>query len=595
MNGLERKLNPRNMVDRQRRARRDLEIVKRREIAAGSLDEMSDDLGDMRAGRFLALTSGGEPTDEDASGSFMSAEGETFGDWLIRVGEVLNGRLQAGFGDGAMIFAGGDGVADETGLNLNGIRYGLRHYATDADGNNPRYGRFEMLYESGKPKPELSLAYMDGVVTSELLTNPDFETANFTGWITDGSPLIKYSVGPSGNYCGVLPTGASISQDVAVNALHNYEARFDADNYSSIKIDWYTAGAAYISSASLTAPFRSPPVWSSYSLIVQAPTDAASATITLFGSSSGPSVDNISLKEIGFYRSILFTPDPAINDGNTTKKIIGAVKEMWNPISYPVPSLINTSIGSSCTLGVHFCKVTFVDADGETLPSESSPPIVVDATHIRFNLSIPIGPWGTTARKIYMTPVTDSTKWYYALTVINNTDPAVTVAVLDSALGTLAPEYNTTGSRPLFPRHATVMAHEFRTFDSDGATKTMVITTTSSQVRYGFYTGIADGNDGDRYKADMYLDAGTYTFTFYGVKNSNSGKVGLYVDGVLIPGGPYDLYAAASTYDQTFDVTGVTVVGSGYHLIEWVVNGKNGSSSGYRVLMTFTAANQANY
>jgi hypothetical protein len=109
VNGLERKLNPRNILDRTRRQRRDLEIVKRREIIASSLEEISNDLGDQIAGRFLALISGTEPTDADASGAFMSALGEEFPEGKAHIGGVNNGELQFGLSaeDGSGMFGAG--------------------------------------------------------------------------------------------------------------------------------------------------------------------------------------------------------------------------------------------------------------------------------------------------------------------------------------------------------------------------------------------------------------------------------------------------------------------------------------------------------
>ena len=82
-------------------------------------DVVFDGAVEMRAGKFLALTTGIQPTDADASGSFVSAAGETFGSYLIRIGEVLNGVLQAGFGAGAMIAGGGDVVADADGITVH--------------------------------------------------------------------------------------------------------------------------------------------------------------------------------------------------------------------------------------------------------------------------------------------------------------------------------------------------------------------------------------------------------------------------------------------------------------------------------------------
>lgn len=83
------------------------------------LADVTADLGDVRAGRFLALSDGIEPT-IDGTGAFMSADGETFSGTKYHVGGVNAGALQAGFSatDGKFVAGGGEVTIDSAGVNI---------------------------------------------------------------------------------------------------------------------------------------------------------------------------------------------------------------------------------------------------------------------------------------------------------------------------------------------------------------------------------------------------------------------------------------------------------------------------------------------
>lgn len=88
--------------------------------------------------------------------------------------------------------------------------------------------------------------------------------------------------------------------------------------------------------------------------------------------------------------------------------------------------------------------------------------------------------------------------------------------------------------------------------------------------------------NGDKIIFYFTLQDGEYTFCMIGVKYPDEGKSDLYVDDVKVNGAtPYDWYAAATTLNQTWTVTGITLTTSGLHKFEIRVNGKNASSSNY--------------
>jgi hypothetical protein len=91
----------------------------------------------------------------------------------------------------------------------------------------------------------------------------------------------------------------------------------------------------------------------------------------------------------------------------------------------------------------------------------------------------------------------------------------------------------------------------------------------------------------------MYLEAGTYNFLWHGYEYTAAGIFDLWVDGVVVATG-FDTYGSGN-YDSEFTMSSITVVGSGYHLIELVLNDKNGSSSGYNLATTYIEAKQVKY
>ena len=84
------------------------------------LSEINDDMGEIRAGKILALSAGKYPTDADATGAFMSAAGETFPEGTFNIGGVNNGELQFGLSsaDGKAYAGAGAVVLDKDGIKL---------------------------------------------------------------------------------------------------------------------------------------------------------------------------------------------------------------------------------------------------------------------------------------------------------------------------------------------------------------------------------------------------------------------------------------------------------------------------------------------
>ncbi|MBA4420278.1 MAG: hypothetical protein C0391_03950 [Anaerolinea sp.] len=109
-----------NLLSRLDKMEADIAALKVREMPVSTLDTISDDLGDQRAGRFLALSAGGDPTDADACGVFLSALGELFNAVLYHLGGVNNGVLQFGANavNGKLMAGAGNVTLDEDGIKI---------------------------------------------------------------------------------------------------------------------------------------------------------------------------------------------------------------------------------------------------------------------------------------------------------------------------------------------------------------------------------------------------------------------------------------------------------------------------------------------
>ncbi len=622
--------DPRNLAKKVRELEQRLAALEQRPVEADTLDQFTNDLGTIRQGELLSAESG-QPDDGNYTGLFWSHQGYIFtingSPYLLNLGGMNLGNIQFGLSatNGAGIFAGGDGIINSDGINLNGVRYALRHYATDINGANPRFGRFEMLYENGKSIPSLALTYMDGATSTNIVSNGGFESGDLTGWTPTHAGY--WSILTTDVYSGTYQ--ATCTQTVGANAsVWEYldSGRFAITASSLYKIEFASKGFinafSDVSEAVMSVIWYDDPTagnilradllwgsannaWLFKSSNLTSPIGAASVKVEIWlyfnnfnclsPLSISLEIDAISISGITFQRKILFGPEPEIDNGLTTTKIVGATKYLWTPPA-PIAAPQATASGN-CTNGVHYVKVCYVDIEGSTMPSPASGSVTVDASHNKISVNITQGPWGTSARQIYMT-MAGGTQYYLALTIADNHYPAgaYTVDIADASLGAAAPQFDTSGSRPLFPRSDMVFCYQFNLRKS-GTLVALPINNSANQVRFGFFINLSTANadDGDRYECGMYLEEGTYIFSFYGVTNNNAGKIDLYIDGVSVSSG-HDLYTAAAGYDYTFD-TGetISVIGSGYHLIEWVVNGKNASSSDYRVLMTYTSAQKSKY
>lgn len=107
----------------------------------------------------------------------------------------------------------------------------------------------------------------------------------------------------------------------------------------------------------------------------------------------------------------------------------------------------------------------------------------------------------------------------------------------------------------------------------------------SSPQRLPFYlgNGAAMANL-DNVTFNVFLAAGTYTFSLLYIKEPTSGILDIDIDGVEV--GSVDMYAVAETYNGIYTFTGVVVAAAGLKALKLRMDGKNAASTNYNCLVT---------
>jgi hypothetical protein len=124
-------------------------------------------------------------------------------------------------------------------------------------------------------------------------------------------------------------------------------------------------------------------------------------------------------------------------------------------------------------------------------------------------------------------------------------------------------------------------------FFVDEVTKTVgnaFTLTLDALERYGWWQYQNAAANGDSWEKSIFLKAGTYTISVLGMTAPSRGIQEIFIDGVSV--GTIDWYNGSLVYNQVKTISSVTVTGDGQHTFKSTVNGKNGSSSDYQLLLT---------
>lgn len=106
-----------------------------------------------------------------------------------------------------------------------------------------------------------------------------------------------------------------------------------------------------------------------------------------------------------------------------------------------------------------------------------------------------------------------------------------------------------------------------------------------SNQAYGWTARQNAPANGDVWTNGCFLQAGTYTLYLLGSTIGTGGRQDLTLDGTSIATG-LDWYSSSQAYNVLKTVASVVVATTGWHTLRSTVNGKNGSSTNYVILLT---------
>jgi hypothetical protein len=116
-----------------------------------------------------------------------------------------------------------------------------------------------------------------------------------------------------------------------------------------------------------------------------------------------------------------------------------------NPLTPPGAPTLALAAGTELGIGLYQYAVTFVTANGQTTPGTQAEITTTSANQRVQISSIPIGPSGTTARRIHRSAVGGGQK-KLVTTINDNVTTSYLDQIPDASLGANAPTLNTSGS-----------------------------------------------------------------------------------------------------------------------------------------------------
>jgi len=144
-----------------------------------------------------------------------------------------------------------------------------------------------------------------------------------------------------------------------------------------------------------------------------------------------------------YYNFEVFYDELYISNGVDKPQVYGANLDYTWDIGSPI-ACTGALAGAAGNVdnGTHSYKVTFVTADGESSAGVKSNVVTVANKAVDGQVSltsIPVGPSGTTSRKVYRTVAGDTGDYLLLTTIANNTTTTYTDNTADSGLGAASP------------------------------------------------------------------------------------------------------------------------------------------------------------
>ena len=306
-----------------------------RDVNVGQLAELTPDMGEIRAGRFVASSTGGDPTDSGFSGTFIDADGLTFASSLYHIGGVNAGTLQWGgnSNDGSFYFSAGSALIDDSGITLSGLGTLITMSATANSVTST--GLIGMEVPSDGASPVMFLRQQ--TTSTERVVNGGIETGSLGNWTytSAGTQNISASsaAAKTGTYSiraervGGDANGSLTSDRILVNQGTVYtwsiwhNANATTANYLW-RAHWYNDPSAGSQIGSNVALYNGSQytigewgTWVNFTGTIKAPVGAQSLTLELNWSSSAGQViyaDDISITATNFNGTLQLRPQPTV-------------------------------------------------------------------------------------------------------------------------------------------------------------------------------------------------------------------------------------------------------------------------------------------
>lgn len=271
-------------------------------VPFNSVDEITNDLGDVTSGRFIAIdtstSTSAEPTNSGFYGAFMSAMGETFNSTLYMVGAVAAGVLGVGFNSAGQLLAGvGAIILDVAGMliNLDGVEIEFNH--------NKGRGFIELIERNG-------FSILGAEIESGLtVPDGDCESALMASWTTiSGAPAKSTSIVHSGTRSIDLNGGEIVSTNDIVHtrsgALLSFWCYVPSAKTISYTVKHYSGGVSTGNADQTSYTFVGSDATPSWKRIVVWAEYTSANNIRLdFAGTAGVYIDDITLSDGDGYQS----------------------------------------------------------------------------------------------------------------------------------------------------------------------------------------------------------------------------------------------------------------------------------------------------
>ena len=341
MSGFDNLAVPGNILERLTALEAKVRSLENKNASAVSLDEISDDLGIIKAGALLC--GDGDPFDADGgfTGVVMTApaldlpNGERANLVGMNAGQP-EFWLDAATGEG--VFGGGAARMNSNGGTVTGLQTAWRLEAEN--GGETRRASLGMYLPDGQTTPALGLILTDPTPGAELTTNGSFESGDTTGWtaVYSGLTAVVSDIAHAGIYAlrythqgsGYVREIYSSSR-IAVTSGTNYQASaWTYQEAAWIKVTgevrWYTdsIGGSLVRTDTFLAQQAASGAWKQFTMVFAAPAIATHCEVvirfepdpsyfpgsTIYrGENTRAWVDGISFTEASIFASLTFEPD----------------------------------------------------------------------------------------------------------------------------------------------------------------------------------------------------------------------------------------------------------------------------------------------